>query len=179
MELIPNNTINDVKVIKNSKFLDDRGSFSKIYFDLLENKLNFKVDEIFYSKNNKNVIRGIHFQHKEEYLGKIVHCLDGEIEDLFIDLRQNSKSFGLHSSITLSSNNGLSVYIPKGFGHGFSVLSETATVVYIQDGIYDGNLEGGINPLSLDFDWKVDQPIVSEKDLSYPSFDINNEIFKI
>ena len=58
-------------------------------------------------------------------------------------------------------------------------MSETATVVYIQDGIYDGNLEGGINPLSLDFDWKVDQPIVSEKDLSYPSFDINNEIFKI
>ena len=163
--------IPEVKTIQNSISRDERGYFNKMYFKELSQNLNFFIDEVFYSVNKKNVIRGIHYQNEEEELEKIITCVDGEVLDFFIDLRKSSKNYGKHSSITLSSDNKSSVYIPKGFGHGFSVLSENATVLYLQSGNYNADAERGVNPLSVDFDWQVDVPIMSQRDLSHPDLE--------
>tara|TARA_B100001057_G_scaffold325878_1_gene326082 strand:- start:872 stop:1417 length:546 start_codon:yes stop_codon:yes gene_type:complete len=172
-------TLNDVRIIKNDDFTDERGYFTKIYFEKIKKNLDFNIDEIFYSINNKGVIRGIHYQKKEKKLGKIIKCIDGEIIDFFIDLRKDSNTFGTYSSEILSKENNLSIYIPQGFGHGFSVISDKATVVYLQSGDYDFDSEGGIDPLSFNFDWKVEKPIISSRDTNHPPFDLDNKEFKL
>ena len=88
--------------------------------------------------------------------------------DVVIDLRKDSDTFGEIDEFKLTKKEG-SIYIPEGFGHGFSVLSETATILYIQDGEYKSEYEIGVNPLSLDYDWQVEDPIVSDKDSNLPS----------
>ena len=177
--ILSDKILSDVKIVQNSNKIDDRGSFLKFYSEEIKQNLNMDVTEVFYSKNKQNVIRGVHFQRPPGDLAKIIKCLDGLILDFFIDLRKDSKTFGEFSSIELSSENNLSVYIPKGFGHGFSVLSQTATVLYLQSGEYNTELEGGINPLSIDFNWRVENPIISERDNSHPNFQLNNNLFKL
>ena len=125
------------------------------------------------------MIRGIHFQKNPHILGKIINCIHGEILDFFIDLRKDSETYGKFSSELLSEENNISLLVPEGFGHGFSVISETATVLYLQSGNYSQDHESGINPLSLDFDWHVDNPTISERDLSHNNFDIDNNDFKL
>jgi len=161
--------LEEVKIIKNNVFTDQRGKFIKYYFSEINQKLKFNIDEAYYSVNNQGVIRGIHYQSNEEPLEKIVTCIDGEILDLIIDMRPDSKEYGKFTSVKLSGKNNLSVYVPKGFGHGFSVLSKTATVQYLQSGNYAPQYELGLNPLSLDFNWCVENPIISEKDLKLPN----------
>lgn len=177
--IISDKILSDVKIVKNLNKIDNRGSFLKFYSEEIKKNLNMNVTEVFYSKNKQNVIRGIHFQRYPGDLAKIIKCLDGLILDFFIDLRKDSKTFGEFSSVELSSENNLSVYIPKGFGHGFSVLSQTATVLYLQSGEYNTELEGGINPLSIDFNWRVENPIISERDSSHPNFQLDNNLFKL
>ena len=156
------NLLKDIKFIENEKFFDERGFFSKIFHKDIKKNLKINIDEIFYSVNKKGVIRGIHYQKKDKQLGKIIGGLDGELLDFFIDLRNN-----------------ISIFVPEGFGHGFSVLSKSATVIYLQSGDYDPKYEGGINPLSIDFDWNVADPILSERDSNHPSFNLNNKEFKL
>lgn len=159
--------LNEVKLIENNSSTDSRGLFVKCY----EKKLisDFQVSEVFYSSSVRNTIRGVHLQKKPNELKKIVTCIEGEVLDFFIDLRKESKTYGVYDSFKLSDKT-TSVYIPSGFGHGFSVLSDTATVMYIQDGDYNQESEVGINPLSLDFNWKVEIPIISERDSSLPEY---------
>tara|TARA_S200000501_G_scaffold348976_1_gene364688 strand:+ start:353 stop:898 length:546 start_codon:yes stop_codon:yes gene_type:complete len=173
------NLLKDIKVIENEKFFDERGFFSKIFHKEIKKNLKINIDEIFYSVNKKGVIRGIHYQKKDKQLGKIVGCLDGEILDFFIDLRKDSETYGKFSSEIINSKNNISIFVPEGFGHGFSVLSKSATVIYLQSGDYDPKHEGGINPLSIDFDWNVDDPILSERDSNHPRFNLNNQEFKL
>jgi len=171
--------LNEVKIVENLNNIDNRGFFLKFYSREIKDNLNMDVTEVFYSRNKQNVIRGVHFQKSPGDLAKIIKCLDGLILDFFIDLRKDSKTFGKFSSIELSSENNLSIYIPEGFGHGFSVLSQSATVIYLQSGEYNTELEGGINPLSIDFNWRVENPIISERDRSHPSFQLDNNLFKL
>jgi len=171
MNIYNDNVLNSVKLIENFDFFDSRGSFSKIYNKDLKQILNFEISEVFYSSNKKNVIRGIHYQTGKNQLAKLVKCIDGEILDFFIDLREDSKTFGQYSSHILSRESNKTVYIPKGHGHGFSVLSEQATILYIQDGDYNSSSEYGISPLSVDFDWNVNNPVISEKDLKLPTYE--------
>ena len=171
--------LSNVKIVENLNKIDNRGSFLKFYSNEIKENFNIDVTEVFYSKNKQNVIRGVHFQRPPGDLAKIIKCIDGLILDFFIDLRKDSETFGKFSSIELSSENNLSLYIPKGFGHGFSVLSQTATVLYLQSGEYNTVLEGGINPLSIDFNWRVENPIISERDSSHPNFQLDNNIFKL
>lgn len=170
IKITSDETISDIKLIENKIHFDTRGSLSKIFFQQISESLSFSINEVFYSTNLKNVIRGIHFQNKIEELKKIITCVDGEILDFFIDLRPTSKTFGMYSSVNISSENGLSVYIPEGFGHGFSVLSQSATVLYLQSGNYNILAEEGINPLSIEFDWQVKNPILSTRDLNHPDY---------
>lgn len=164
------NIFSDIKVINNDVYKDNRGYFKKLYSTELNEYLNFEIDEVYFSKNKKNVVRGIHYQNKTNGLAKIVKCVSGQILDFFIDLRKESSSYGQHSSKIISEENSLSILVPYGFGHGFSVLSEEATVLYLQDGSYKPEAELGINPLSIDFDWRVSKPIVSDRDLNLPNF---------
>ncbi len=159
--------LNEVKFIRNTLSSDSRGLFSKLYNKEIIS--GFQVSEVFYSYSVKNTIRGVHLQKKPNELKKIVTCIEGEVLDFFIDLRKGSKTYGVYDSIKLSDKI-TSVYIPKGFGHGFSVLSQTATVMYIQDGDYNSENEIGINPLSFEFNWKIDKPIISNRDSSLPAF---------
>ena len=96
-------------------------------------------------------------------------CIKGEVKDIFIDMRKNSESYLKFSSTKLKQNKG--IYIPHGFGHGFSVVSDSAIILYLQSGSFDANLELGINPLSLELDWEVDSPILSNKDSNLPGLD--------
>lgn len=170
MDIRSHNKFHDLKIIKSSKIKDSRGYFLKNFNKELNKIINFQIDEVYYSKNIQNVIRGIHYQRKKSELAKIIKCVDGEILDFFIDLRKKSPTYGKFDSIIISEENNLSIFIPYGFGHGFSVLSKEATVLYLQQGNHDKSEEETINPLSIDFDWKVSNPILSEKDRNAEEF---------
>jgi|TARA_Y100000816_G_C25954825_1_gene498219 dTDP-4-dehydrorhamnose 3,5-epimerase len=160
---------NDIKVIKFSSNDDDRGLFRKIYESSEINSEIGNLDEVYYSTSRKNVIRGIHLQKDPFRLSKLVTCIDGEIIDLFIDLRKKSKNYKKFQSLQIDLNTA--VIIPYGYGHGFSVISEKATVLYCQKGVFNKESEVGINPLSLNFDWKVSSPLLSDKDKNFPNID--------
>tara|TARA_B100000945_G_C20285106_1_gene550593 strand:- start:148 stop:699 length:552 start_codon:yes stop_codon:yes gene_type:complete len=167
----------EVKKIKLHNFVDSRGELSKIYTNNEIKKIVPKIDEVYFSNSKKGVIRGIHFQRSPYALTKLVTCVSGKIIDLFIDLRKKSKTFGSYETIELSDTNNLGLIIPKGFGHGYSVISESATVLYCQSGEYNKDFEDGINPLSLEIDWGTDNIVISEKDKSLPNFNNTDERF--
>tara|TARA_B100000242_G_C42982388_1_gene456000 strand:- start:317 stop:856 length:540 start_codon:yes stop_codon:yes gene_type:complete len=165
------NKFDDVKIFQGKLFQDSRGQFSKPFFgDILKNEFE-GVSEVLYSKSTKNTIRGLHFQLPPYDVHKLVHCLDGEINDVFIDLRVDSKNYGNHESIKLNSSDPISLLIPKGFGHGFSVLSQSATVLYLQSGPFNDEHDSGIFYDSIGLDWQIDEPILSDKDKSLVSFE--------
>jgi dTDP-4-dehydrorhamnose 3,5-epimerase len=170
-----NNTfIKNLLVIKPQLFNDSRGFFYESY-----NKNNLdKIIKIDFvqdneSKSNKGVVRGLHFQLPPFEQTKLVRCVSGKILDVVVDLRTNSNTYGKFFSVILSSSNYKQLLIPKGFAHGFQVLSETATVNYKVDNFYNPQLESGLiwNDKDLLIEWNYDiEPILSEKDLKFESF---------
>ena len=101
MDITPHNKFEDVKIIKSSKIQDQRGYFLKNFNKELNEIIKFQIDEVYYSKNIQNVIRGIHYQRKKSELTKIIKCVDGEILDFFIDLRKMSPTYGQFDSIII------------------------------------------------------------------------------
>ncbi|MFT3748033.1 MAG: dTDP-4-dehydrorhamnose 3,5-epimerase [Agriterribacter sp.] len=155
-------------------FEDSRGYFFESY-----NKETFSTEGLAYnwvqdneSYSGYGVIRGLHFQNNPKAQAKLIRALEGKIYDVAVDIRKGSPTFGKWFGVELSAENKLQLLIPKGFAHGFSVLSETAKVLYKCDNLYDKNAEGGImyNDGSLNIDWKipVDKSIISDKDLHHP-----------
>ncbi|MFT3824915.1 MAG: dTDP-4-dehydrorhamnose 3,5-epimerase [Chitinophagaceae bacterium] len=126
------------------------------------------------SKSSYGVIRGLHYQLAPHAQSKLVRVLVGKILDVAVDIRKGSPTYGKVYSIELSGENKKQLYIPKGFAHGFSVLSETAEVLYKCDAFYDKASEGGIvyNDATLNIDWQIpaDKAIVSEKDVVNATF---------
>ena len=166
--------IEDLLIIEPQLFKDERGFFYESY-----NKKNLdKVVNIVFvqdneSKSNKGVIRGLHFQRPPFEQTKLVRCISGSILDVAVDLRTNSKTYGKSFSIELSSENNKQLFVPKGFAHGFQVLSETAIVNYKVDNFYNSKSEKGIiwNDKDLSIDWNLDlKPILSKKDLKLIPF---------
>lgn len=161
-------------VLSPSVFNDNRGYFFESYnrqsFDQLG--MNFDWVQDNQSHSLFGVIRGLHFQKAPHAQTKLVRVLQGEILDVVVDLRKSQPTYGKSFSISLSSENKLQLLVPKGFAHGFSVLSETADVMYKCDAFYSKESESGIlyNDPSLAIDWKLSlQDIkVSEKDLVLP-----------
>ncbi|MEC5166462.1 dTDP-4-dehydrorhamnose 3,5-epimerase [Flavobacterium sp. PL11] len=173
---IDKTTIKDLVIITPTIFNDERG-----YFFEAHNKAKFKEHEISYnfiqdnqSFSTKGVIRGLHLQIAPFAQAKLVRVLQGEILDVAVDLRKNSPTYGQHFSVVLSAENKKQLMVPHGFAHGFSVLSDTASVLYKVDQVYDKNSERGIryDDASLAIDWQInpDDVIVSEKDLILPAF---------
>ncbi len=166
--------IEDLLIIEPPLFKDGRGFFYESY-----NKNNFQnISKNSFvqdneSKSYKGVIRGLHFQAPPFEQNKLVRCVSGNILDVSVDLRVNSKTYGKFFSIELSSENNKQIFVPKGFAHGFQVLSETAIVNYKVDEYYNPKSDSGIiwNDKDLSIDWNLDlKPILSVKDLTLISF---------
>lgn len=162
-------------VIEPKTFSDPRGFFSETYN---ANVLSSKTIEYSFVQDNEShsvygVIRGLHFQRGKDSQTKLVRVVQGEVMDIALDLRPESKTFGQHYSIVLSDRNKLQLLIPQGFAHGFSVLSPTALFLYKCDNYYKQEAEGGIHPLdpSLNIDWGIPKNarIISDKDLNWPN----------
>jgi len=135
-----------------------------------------EIEEEFVQDNHpfsiKNTLRGLHYQIEPLEQSKLVSCISGEIMDVTVDIRKGSKTYGKYISIILSSEDKNMLYIPKGFAHGFLVTSDYAEVIYKVDNYYSRNHERGIiwNDETIGIRWPVDNPIISEKDGSWPKF---------
>jgi dTDP-4-dehydrorhamnose 3,5-epimerase len=164
------NEFNEVIVSEGVNLFDERGQFKKTIYGKKILEMMGRVNELLCIKSNKNVIRGLHFQDPPEAISKFITCIDGKILDVFLDIRTNSNTYGKYGNIVLEETDNKGLFIPKGFAHGYSVLSDTATVVYLQSGDFSPEHDGSINPLSLDIDWKVENPLLSEKDISATVF---------
>lgn len=166
-------TISGPRIITPFYVEDKRGGFLKYYEKDMFLGLGIKGNtyEDFESYSRKGVIRGLHFQ-LEEPQEKIVHVVSGSINDVIVDLRKDSTTFGKHISIELSSDNHKILYIPKGFAHGFEVTSDYAIMSYKCLGKYIKGVDTGIHFKSpeLGITWKSKEPIVSEKDQNLMSF---------
>ena len=158
-------------------FSDDRGSFCEAYKktildDILGYKVEFVQDNESFS--SKGVLRGLHFQKGVYAQAKLVRVVKGAVLDVAVDLRLESPTYGQHFSIELSSENKKQLFIPRGFAHGFVVLSDTALFSYKCDNYYNKASESGIiyNDPTLNIDWKFpdDQLQLSKKDLELPQF---------
>ncbi len=167
--------IEDLKIIHLDVFQDERGYFVEKYnankFEKLEIPTNWQQDN--YSFSKKGVIRGLHLQKKPHQQTKLITCHKGRILDIAVDLRKHSKTFGQYSSIELTEENAKMFYIPAGFAHGFSVLSNEAYVSYKIIGNYDKFSELSINPLDSTLNLPFDKKnyIISEKDKIAESFE--------
>jgi dTDP-4-dehydrorhamnose 3,5-epimerase len=160
--------IPDVILIKPKVFDDDRGFFLETYKKSDFKKAGIDVDfvQMNHSNSTKGVIRGLHFQHKPYAQSKLVRCINGKIFDVAVDIRKDSKTFGKYVSVELSEENKHSLFIPKGFAHGFQVLSEEAEIEYLVDSEYAQNYEDGIiwNDENVDVEWPIVNPMISKKD---------------
>lgn len=158
-------------------FVDERGFFYESYqkknFEkLIGEHINFVQDNYSYSK--KGVLRGLHFQVGEFAQSKLVQVINGEVLDVIVDLRKKSKTFGHHLKLKLSSQNKKIIFIPKGMAHGFLALSEETVFTYKCDAYYNAASEGGIiyndNYLKIDWEYPLQNLILSEKDKQLPTF---------
>ncbi|MGV3657693.1 MAG: dTDP-4-dehydrorhamnose 3,5-epimerase [Chitinophagaceae bacterium] len=168
--------IEGLVIVEPKIFEDSRGYFFESYnqqqFQQNGISANFVQDN--QSKSSYGVIRGLHYQMVPHAQAKLVRVLEGSILDVAVDIRKNSPTYGQHFALELSAENKKQLYIPEGFAHGFSVLSETAVVMYKCNRFYNKESEGGIryNDPELNIDWKVDlsKAVVSEKDQQLPDF---------
>jgi len=160
----------DILISNGVNFKDNRGVFKKTIFGDELVRLMGPVYELITVKSDKNVIRGLHFQKPPHPVSKFITCIYGEIQDVFVDIRKGSKTFGKHGFIKLREDDSSGIFIPKGFAHGYSVLSDVAIVAYLQSDNYYEELDESINPLSLNINWKVKNPTISKKDKSAKNF---------
>lgn len=168
--------IPDLIIIEPTVFKDSRGYFYESYNEerFIENGINARFVQDNESKSNKGTIRGLHYQLNPVAQTKLVRVIEGIVYDVAVDLRKGSPTFGKWHGEILTADNKKQFYIPQGFAHGFSVLSETAVFAYKCDNLYSKENERGIrfNDPSLNIDWKIaeDLAIVSDKDLQQPLF---------
>ncbi|MDH6250674.1 dTDP-4-dehydrorhamnose 3,5-epimerase [Chryseobacterium sp. H1D6B] len=173
--------LKDCYIIEPTIFEDDRGYFfekfnEKKFEELTGMNGHFVQDNI--SKSSYGVLRGVHLQKGEHAQAKLVSCLEGRVFDVAVDLRRDSSTFGQWFGVELTPENKLQLYVPRGFGHGFSVLSETAVFAYKCDNFYEKESEGSViwNDPDLNIDWQLPLDIIqlSEKDKNLPKFTEGN-----
>jgi len=169
--------LDGVYIITPKVFKDTRGYFFESY-----NQKAFENEGLYYnfvqdnqSFSSYGTIRGLHFQKDSSAQAKLVRVIQGEVLDVAVDLRKSSPTFGQHVAVHLSAENQQQLLIPRGFAHGFSVLSETAIFAYKCDNFYNKEKEGGINPLDkkLNINWEIDlsKANILERDLSHPNLE--------
>ena len=164
--------IEDVYIIESMLYGDERGYFTETYNqkEFFEAGLRYNFVQDNQSRSKKGVLRGLHFQINHPQ-AKLVRVLEGEVFDVAVDLRKNSKTYGKWIGIKLSSENKYQLMIPRGFAHGFLVLSDYATFCYKCDEFYHPEDEGGIiwNDPDIGIKWpNYKEKILSDKDKNYP-----------
>lgn len=175
--------IQDLVIITPTVFADERGYFMESYnkTKLKDLGINIEFVQDNQSFSKKGTLRGLHYQNPPYAQTKLVRVLEGEIIDVAVDLRKDSPTYGQSFAIQLTAENKKQLLVPQGFAHGFSVISETAVVMYKCDQFYDKASEGGIrfDDATLNIDWGMDlkDAIVSEKDLILPDFTNCNSQF--
>ena len=178
---IKESLLKDCYIIEPNIFEDDRGYFyekfnEKIFIENTGLNGHFVQDNI--SKSCYGVLRGLHLQKGEHAQAKLVSCIEGSVWDIAVDLRPGSESYGQWFGIELTGENKLQLYIPRGFAHGFCVLSETAVFSYKCDNFYNKASEGGVfyNDSELNIDWKIPASdiLLSPKDQKLPPFSAGN-----
>ncbi len=174
-------SIEDIILVKPKVFGDNRGFFMESYkkSEFIQNGIDTEFQQDNHSKSSAKVLRGLHYQAKPYEQAKLVRCIKGKIYDIAVDIRPNSKTFGKYVKIELSEDNKFMLYIPKGFAHGFVVLSDEAELIYKASGEYNPKADRGIlwSDKELNIDWGIDfEPILSEKDKNQPNLKgINKE----
>lgn len=182
--------IPDVVIIEPKIFTDARGwfyeSYSKQNFDKLVREIVFVQDNK--SCSSRGVVRGLHFQKPPYSQSKLVSVLEGSVLDVAVDIRKGSPTYGKHVAVELTADNHRQLFIPRGFAHGFSVLSERVVFQYKCDNYYHPESEGGLawDDPDLNIDWRIntDELILSEKDMHHPRlkdldaiFDYNKSLY--
>ncbi|MCF0236003.1 MAG: dTDP-4-dehydrorhamnose 3,5-epimerase [Bacteroidaceae bacterium] len=173
MQIIPT-ALEGVVILEPRIFNDARGyffeSFSQRLFDEGVRPIRFVQDNE--SRSTRGVVRGLHFQRMPYTQSKLVRCTLGRVLDVAVDIRHGSPTFGQHVAVELSAENKRQLFIPRGFAHGFAVLSDEAVFQYKCDNYYAPEADGGIDPLdpALGIDWGIapTEAILSEKDLRHP-----------
>ncbi len=154
-------------------FEDDRGFFAETFREeeFRKNGIEMRIVQENHSKSRRGVLRGLHFQRRPFGQAKLVRCVRGEIFDAIVDIREGSKTFGMYESAILSEKNMKMLYVPRGFAHGYLALSEESEIIYCVDSEYSKESESGIlwNDKSIGIPWPTQNPILSEKDRSWPS----------
>lgn len=158
------------KLLSLPAFADDRGDFIKTFHEstLRANGIDFRLKESYFSHSHKDVIRGMHFQTPPHQHAKIVFCPQGRILDVILDLRKSSATYGQYFAHELSAENHLAYYIPEGFAHGFISLEDNSITYYLVSSEYSKEHDTGILYNSFGYNWEVEKPIISERDLSFP-----------
>jgi len=173
MEIIKTE-IEDLLIIKPKVFEDSRGyfyeSFNKEAFLAAGIDVEFVQDN--QSLSSKGVLRGLHFQNPPFEQGKLIRVISGSVIDVAVDIRKNSPTYGKWVAVELSAENKLMFWLPPGFAHGFATLEDNTTFFYKCTGLYNADSEGSIlwNDPDLNIDWKLSDPILSEKDKLCPRF---------
>lgn len=169
--------LKDCFIIEPKLFNDSRGYFfenfnQNTFNNLINQEVNFVQDNESFS--SKGVLRGLHYQKGDFAQAKLVRVIQGEVLDVAVDLRKESATYGQHVSVKLSGENKKQLFVPRGFAHGFVVLSDTALFSYKCDNFYNKASEAGViyNDKDLNIDWKLDEReyVVSDKDLLLPTF---------
>jgi len=168
--------LKDCFIIHDTVFKDDRGyffeSFNQQKFASLTG-LNVHFVQDNQSKSTRGVLRGLHFQQGEHAQAKLVRVLEGKVLDVAVDIRKDSSTFGEYVAVELTAENHLQLFVPRGFAHGFVVLSDTATFFYKCDNFYNKASEGGLiyNDSAINIDWQINQSevLLSEKDAALPT----------
>lgn len=172
---LTNTTITDLVILEPRVFADSRGYFfesfnQKVFTEVTGHDIPFVQDN--QARSSRGVVRGLHYQNNPTAQSKLIRVLDGVIWDVVVDIRKGSPTFGVWYGIELSAENQLQFFVPRGFAHGYSVLSETAEILYKCDNFYDKTAEAGIfwNDPTLQIDWKVavEEVIISDKDQVQP-----------
>jgi len=177
--------LKDCFIIRDTLFKDSRGYFYESFNQQKFNELtglNVQFVQDNQSKSTKGVLRGLHFQLGTYAQAKLVRVLEGKVLDVAVDIRPNSRTFGQHVAIELTGENETQLFVPRGFAHGFVVLSDTATFFYKCDNYYHKLSEGGIiyNDPQLAINWQLPSGdmLLSEKDLLLKNLNDNSEILR-
>ena len=176
--------IPDVYIIEPSVFCDHRGYFLESFnLDKFEeNVYSIKFIQDNESKSAKGVLRGLHFQNPPYNQAKLVRCIEGRVMDVAVDVRKGSPTYGKHISVELSGENKRQLFVPKGFAHGFAVLSDTATFAYKVDNTYAPESDAGIRyddkELGIEWGLKKEDVQLSEKDENLTLFKDLDSPFK-
>ena len=167
-------SINGLLIIKPDIFKDDRGYFYESYNKERFAKVGLNIDFVQdnESKSSKGVLRGLHFQKPPFAQGKLVRVIKGAVMDVAVDLRKDSPTYGKWESVVLTEENKLQFWIPEGFAHGFVAMEDNTIFNYKCTNVYNKESEGSIlwNDPDININWKIENPILSEKDKISPLF---------